>query len=141
MKIQGIVGAVIMAAGGMCPLVRVPILGNWNYFQIDPTLGITFYVLAVIGLIGAFSEKAGLVRFAGWAVIGLILLTLGAVYFKTESAFGFLHFKKLVSLAAGLVKFKWGWFVILAGALIVITVRKPKVVLVTQNPELNKAVA
>lgn len=127
-KIQGIIGAIIMAIGGMCPLVRVPILGNWNYFQVDQTLAITFYVLVVIGLIGAFKEKAGIVRFAGWAVIALVVLSLAGIQFKTMDAFGFLHFKKLVSFAAGLVKFKWGWFVILAGATVMITVRKTKLV-------------
>ncbi|WEK18348.1 MAG: hypothetical protein P0Y49_16280 [Candidatus Pedobacter colombiensis] len=127
-KSQGIAGAVVMAIGGMCPLVRVPILGNWNYFQVDLTLAITFYVLVVIGLIGAFTEKAGLVKFAGWAVIALVVLSLAGIQFKTQASFGFLHFKKLVNLASGLVKFKWGWFVILAGALVMITVRKPKMI-------------
>lgn len=131
-KIQGIVGAIIMAIGGMCPLVRVPILGNWNYFQVDQTLAITFYVLVAIGLIGAFTEKAGIVKFAGWAVIALVVLSLAGIQFKTMESFGFLHFKKLVSFAAGLVKFKWGWFVILAGALFMITVRKPKSVRLDQ---------
>ncbi|SMC49788.1 hypothetical protein [Pedobacter africanus] len=133
MKIQGIIGAALMAAGGMCPLVRVPILGNWNYFEVDQTLAITFYVLVVIGMIGAFTEKAGLVKFAGWAGIALVLLSLYGIHFKTQDSFGFLHFKKLVSFASGLVKYKWGWFVILAGTLIMITVRKPKAVIVQEG--------
>lgn len=133
MKVQGIVGAAVMAAGGMCPLVRVPILGNWNYFEVDQTLAITFYILVIIGLIGAFTEKAGLIKFAGWAGIALVLLSLYGIHFKTQDSFGFLHFKKLVSFASGLVKYKWGWFVILAGTLIMITVRKPKVVIVQQG--------
>ncbi|MDR6784796.1 hypothetical protein ABIE26_003442 [Pedobacter africanus] len=136
MKVQGIVGAALMAAGGMCPLVRVPILGNWNYFEVDQTLAIAFYVLVTIGLIGAFTEKAGLVKFAGWAGIALVLLSLYGIHFKTQDSFGFLHFKKLVSFASGLVKYKWGWFVILAGTLIMITVRKPKAVIVEQGYKL-----
>lgn len=127
MRNQALIGAAVMAAGGMCPLLRVPILGNWNYIQLDLTMGIAFYVIVAIGLIGAFTQRAGLVKFAGWAGIALVLLTLAGVYFKVQSSFGFLHFKKLVSLASGMVKYKWGWFVILAGALILITVRKPKV--------------
>ena len=73
MRTQGIVGAVLMAVGGMCPLVRVPIMGNWNYFDLDQTLAITFYVLVVVGLIGAFTAKAGLVKFVG---LGLVLYWL-----------------------------------------------------------------
>lgn len=133
MKVQGITGALIMAIGGMCPLLRVPIAGNWNYFEVDQTLAITFYVLVTIGMIGAFTEKSGLIKFAGWAGIALVLLSLAGIHFKTQDSFGFLHFKKLVSLASGLVKYKWGWFVILAGTLLMITVRKPKAVIVQQG--------
>lgn len=140
MRTQGIVGAVLMAVGGMCPLVHVPIKGNWNYFDLDQTLAITFYVLVVVGLIGAFATRAGLVKFAGWAGIAVVAITLAGVYFKAHDSFGFLHFKKVVNFAAGLVKYKWGWFVILAGAFILITVRRPKVVIVAQNPGLGKPV-
>jgi hypothetical protein len=141
MRTQGIVGAVLMAIGGMCPLVRVPIMGNWNYFDLDQTLAITFYVLVVVGLIGAFTAKAGLVKFAGWAGLVLVAITLAGVYFKAHDSFGFLHFKKVVNFAAGLVKYKWGWYVIVAGAFIMITVRKPKVMIVAQNPGMGKPVA
>ena len=126
MKNQGIVGAVIMAAGGFCPLVHLPIIGNWNYFDIDPTLGSVFYVLVVLALAGSFMGKPGLVRFSGWAALVLVLVTLAGVYFKSHDYFSFVHFKKLVNLAAGVVKYKWGWFVILVGALVLITVRGPK---------------
>jgi len=141
MRTQGIIGAVTMAVGGLCPLVRVPIMGNWNYFDLDQTLAITFYVLVVLGLIGAFTAKAGLVKFAGWAGLVLVAITLAGVYFKAHDSFGFLHFKKVVNFAAGLVKYKWGWYVIAAGAFIMITVRRPKVVIVAQNPGLSKPVA
>jgi hypothetical protein len=134
MRNQALIGAAVMAAGGMCPLLRVPILGNWNYIQLDLTMGIAFYVVVAIGLIGAFTQREGLIKFAGWAGIALVLLTLAGVYFKVQSSFGFLHFKKLVSLASGMVKYKWGWFVILAGTLILITVRRAKVRPVTDQP-------
>lgn len=140
MRTQGIVGAVLMAVGGMCPLVRVPIMGNWNYFDLDQTLAISFYVLVAIGLTGAFSGKAGLVRFAGWAGIVLIVITLAGVYFKAHDSFGFLHFKKAVNFAAGLIKYKWGWFVIAAGEFLLITVRKPKVLLVEGHPVQHRKV-
>jgi uncharacterized membrane protein YkgB len=123
MKNQGIIGAALMGAGGLCPLVHLPVIGNWNYFDIDPTLGILFYVLVVLALIGSFMGKVGLIRFSGWAALVLVLVTLAGVYFKSHDYFSFVHFKKIVNLAAGVVKYKWGWFVILAGALALITVR------------------
>ena len=127
MQNQGIIGALVMAIGGFCPLIHVPIVGNWNYFDIDQRLAIAFYVLVVLGLIASFIQKAGLVKFVGWASIALVALTLVGVYFKSHDYFSFIHFKKLISLAAGVVKYKWGWFVILAGALALVTVRRPKI--------------
>ena len=135
MKAQGVIGAIIMAVGGMCPLVHVPIIGNWNYFGIDPYLGTMFYVVTVLALAGGLLDKTGLIRFTGWAALILVILTIGAVWFKSHDAFGFIHFKKLINLAAGMVKFKWGWLVILVGVLPLITVRK-KVVVIQTTTEL-----
>ena len=126
MKVQGVAGAVIMAIGGMCPLVHVPIMGNWNYFGIDQYLGIIFYVIVVLALLASLISKPGFIRFTGWAAIVLVILTLLAVWFKSHDAFGFIHFRKLINLASGMVKFKWGWLVIVAGALLLITVRSRK---------------
>jgi hypothetical protein len=123
MKNQGIVGAVVMGVGGLCPLVHLPLIGNWNYFDIDPTLGTIFYVLVVLGLIASIMGKVGLIRLCGWAALALVLVTLAGVYLKSHDYFSFVHFKNLVKLAAGIVKYKWGWLVILAGSVLLITVR------------------
>lgn len=140
MKIQGIIGAAIMAVGGLCPLMRLPIVGNWNYFDIDTSLAITFYVVVAIALLGSLLNKVGLIKFAGWAGLVLVAISLIGIHFKVGDSFSFLHFKKLVNLASGMVKLKWGWFVILAGAAVLITVRRPKVVLVQAGmPEVATA--
>jgi hypothetical protein len=136
MKVQGVIGAVMMAAGGMCPLVKVTFIGNWNYFQIDPVLGIIFYAIVVPGLAGAYLNKTGLMRFSGWAALLWIILTLAAVWFKSHDFFSFIHFKKLISLASGMVRYRWGWLVILAGALALMTVKKPAPV-IPLNPNLH----
>lgn len=130
MRTQGIIGSALMAVGGMSPLMHIPIVGNWNYFDVDMRLAVAFYLMVLIGLVGSFIQKASLIRFAGWAAVVLALITLAGIYFKAHDSFSFLHFKKLVNIAAGLVKYKWGWYIIFAGAFVLITVRKPKVVLV-----------
>ncbi|MHA4894777.1 hypothetical protein ACXZ1K_08500 [Pedobacter sp. PWIIR3] len=128
MRTQGIIGAAIMAVGGMSPLIHIPVIGNWNYFDVDMRLAIVFYLLVLVGLIGAFARKVGMIRFAGFGAVVLVLITLFGIYLKSHDSFSFLHFKNLVNLAAGLVKYKWGWYVITAGAFILITVRKPKLI-------------
>lgn len=123
MKVQGIIGAALMAVGGLCPLVRVPVLGNWNYFDLDVSIATVFYLVVVAALIASLLGKEKLIRTCGWIGIALVLVTLAGVYFKSHDAFSFIHFKKAVNFAAGLVKYKWGWFVILAGTLALLTVR------------------
>lgn len=127
MRIQGLIGAIVMAAGGLCPLVHVTFMGNWNYFQIDTSFGIAFYVVVLLGLLGAFLNKSVLMRTSGWAALVMVILTLAAVWFKTHNYFKFLHFNKLISVASHLVQYKWGWFVILLGALALMTVKKQAV--------------
>jgi len=133
MKNQGIIGSVIMGVGGLCPLVHLPIIGNWNYFDIDIRLAVAFYVLVLLGLIGSFLGKTTLIRFTGWAALILIGITLAGVYFKSHDYFSFIHFKKLVNFAAGIVKYKWGWFVILAGSLLLVTVRRNRLIITTET--------
>lgn len=128
MKSQGIIGSILMAVGGLSPLIRIPIIGNWNYFDLDVRLAVGLYILVLAGLIGSFAKKVSLIRFAGWAGLVLVLITLFGIYLKSHDSFSFLHFKKLVHLAAGLVKYKWGWYIIVAGALVLVTVRKPRVI-------------
>lgn len=128
MKTQGIIGSALMAAGGLSPLMHLPVIGNWNYFDIDVRLAAVFYILVLLGFTGAFINKARLIRFAGWAGILVALTTLAGIYFKAHDSFSFLHFKRLINFAAGMVRYKWGWYVIMAGAFILAAVRKPKVV-------------
>jgi hypothetical protein len=135
MRTQGLIGSALMAIGGLSPLMHLPIIGNWNYFDIDMRLAVAFYVLVFLGFIGAFSRKSGLIRFSGLAAVVLVLITLAGIYFKAHDSFSFLHFKKLVNFAAGMVKYKWGWYVIVAGAFILATVRKPKVIQVAPQGE------
>jgi len=116
-----------MAAGGMCPLVHLPIIGNWNYFDIDVTLASVFYLVVVVALIASFLNKTKLIKLCGWVGIALVLITLAGVYFKSHDYFSFIHFKKAINFVAGIVKYKWGWFVIVAGALVLITVKKSAV--------------
>jgi hypothetical protein len=128
-KNQGITGAAIMAMGGFCPLLRVPVMGNWNYFDVDLRLASAFYILVLIGFVAAFLQKPSLLRFVGWAALFLVALSLAGIYFKVHDTFSFIRFKKLITLAAGTVKYKWGWYVIVLGALVLIALPRPKTVI------------
>lgn len=117
----GLLGAVLVIAGGMSPMLRIPVIGNWNYWDVDTVLATLVYVFAAVGLLGAVLRKPGLVKFSGWAVLVVVAFTLVAVYFKVNDYFSFIPFKKLARLAGNMVHYKWlGWIMLFGGSFIMI---------------------
>lgn len=117
----GLFGAVLVMAGGMSPMLRIPIIGNWNYWDIDTVLATIVFVFAGAGLLASIIKKPGLLRFSGWAVLVVVVFTLIAVYFKVNDYFTFIPFKKLAAAATRIVHYKWlGWIMIITGSLIMI---------------------
>jgi hypothetical protein len=117
----GLFGALLVMAGGMSPMLHIPIIGNWNYWDIDTVLATLVFVLAGAGLLAAVIRKPGLLKFSGWAVLVILLFTLTAVYFKVNDYFTFIPFKKLAAAAARIVQYRWtGWVLIALGAIIMI---------------------
>ncbi len=117
----GLLGSILVFAGGLSPMLHIPIIGNWNYFDLDVTLASVVFILAGLGLFASVLKRAGLLRFAGFGVLFIVLLTLVGVYFKVHDTFSFIPFKKLTAVAAGLVKYKWiGWSMIFVGGLLML---------------------
>ena len=117
----GLIGVFLVLAGGMSPMLRIPIIGNWNYWDIDIVLASVIYALAAAGLLAVVLGKPALVKFSGWGVMIVLLFTLVAVFFKVNDYFSFIPFKKLARVATNMVQYKWlGWIMIFSGALMMI---------------------
>lgn len=117
----GLFGSLLVIAGGMSPMLHVPIMGNWNYWDLHTGMASVVYVVAALGVLASVSGRDGLLKFAGWAEVALILLTLLAVYLKVNDSFSFIPFKKLARAATGLVKYRWmGWALLAAGSVLMI---------------------
>lgn len=117
----GIVGALLVIAGGFAPMLRIPIIGNWNYWDLDTILASVVYALAGLALFGTSGGKSGLTRFCGWALLFVLAFTFIAVYFKVSNYFSLIPFKKLAAAASGLIKYKWmGWGLIFSGAIFIL---------------------
>ena len=125
----GLLGVLLVIVGGMCPMLRVPIFGNWNYWDIDTVLATIVYTLCVIALLAAVTRKQGLLHFCGWLLLLMLLFTITAVYFKVKDYFSFLILKNFAATAARMIKFQWiGWGLMFAGAfMIILSSRKNKV--------------
>ena len=117
----GLLGVLLVIVGGMCPMLKVPILGNWNYWDIDTVLASIVYTLSAIALLAAVTKKQGLLRLCGWLLLLMLIFTLTAVYFKANNYFSFIPLKKLAAAATRMIKFQWlGWALMFSGALLII---------------------
>ena len=100
-------------------MLHIPIIGNWNYYDIDVTLASIVMILAALGLIASIFNKKGLLRFSAWASLIVILFTLAAVYFKVNDYFSFIPLKKLAAAASRIVHYRWtGWILLITGAIV-----------------------
>ena len=117
----GIIGALLVIAGGLSPMLHIPIIGNWNYWDLDTVLAAIIYTLATLALIASASNKRGLLRFCGWSTLLVLGFTFVAVYFKVDNYFSFIPFKKLAAAASRVIHYRWtGWALIASGGLIMI---------------------
>ena len=117
----GLLGSLMIIAGALSPMLHLPIIGNWNYYDIDVALASIVMTLAALGVIASLINKPGLLKFCGWASLIVILFTLAAVYFKVNDYFSFIPLKKLASAASRIVHYRWiGWLILLAGSILVV---------------------
>jgi hypothetical protein len=117
----GIAGSLMVIAGALSPMLRIPVIGNWNYWDLEPVLAGTVLTLAGLGLIGAAFNKPSVLRFCGWGALVIVLFTLVAVYFKVNDFFSFIPLKKLATAAAGLVRYRLtGWLLLFAGSILMV---------------------
>jgi hypothetical protein len=120
-----LMGVILVIVGGMCPMLHIPIIGNWNYWDIDTVLASIVYTLSAIALLAAISRKQSLLRYCGWLLLLVVLFTLTAVYFKVNDYFSFIPLKKIAAAASRMIRFRWlGWGLMFAGAFIIILFAK-----------------
>ena len=117
----GIIASLMVIAGGLMPMLHIPIIGNWNYWDIDTVLASIVYSLAILSFIAASTNKKGLIRFCGWALLLVLIFTFWAVYFKVSNYFNFIPLKKLAAIAGKMIQYRWtGWALITSGAWLMI---------------------
>jgi len=123
-----LIGAILVIAGSFLPLVHVPVIGNWNYFDIDKYLAAFCWILCLLAIIGIMKSKSLLIHVSTILLILLFVFTIIAVKFKSLDFFSFLPFHSWKEFAAGMVKLKWGWFLEFSGALILLFAKNKNIV-------------
>ena len=117
-------GIVLCFIAGFCPILRVPIKGNWNLYQSDSRLFfITYFLLAVTTFV-LFLNKRGAFKVLGFTLAIWYVLSLFAVWFTASN---YTSHKFVDRVLFKTIHFQWGWIVVLVGvALIVFSVKRKK---------------
>lgn len=100
-----------------CPFLKVPLQSNWNLYQVDTAL-----FMITIGLLGLnvllfFMRNLSAFRISAWVLLAWIILSFLLVYFQINNYIGL---KFLDGLLAKSLNLKWGWAVLLFGALLIL---------------------
>jgi len=123
-----LIAFILVIAGSFLPLVHVPVVGNWNYYDIDKYLAVFCWILCLLAIIGIMKNKPFLIKFSAVLMILLFIFTIIAVKFKSLDFFSFLPFSSWKEFAAGMVKLKWGWFLEFSGAMILLFSKNKNIV-------------
>lgn len=113
-KFRAYIGVLLCAIAGFCPMLKVPIKGNWNLYQSDARLFLITYTIIAICVLVLFIRKASLFKFMSIVMAIWYVLAVVAVYFTSNNytKYGFAN-----KLIGKVVHFQWGWIVFLVGVI------------------------
>lgn len=109
------VGFVMLIAATYCPLLRPLHITNWNMYRCNMPYGIVVLVVAIVGLIGLVFVQIKLARMAAWLSVGLVILFYFLCLLKIHYSFNFIPFHSLERFLDRQIRFKWGWWLLVAG--------------------------
>ena len=117
-------GILLCFIASFCPILKVPIKGNWNLYQSDSRLFFITYFLLAITTFVLFLNERGAFKFLGFTLAVWYVLSLFAVWFTASN---YTSHKFVDRLLFRTIHFQWGWIVVLVGvALIVFSVKRKK---------------
>jgi hypothetical protein len=112
------IGFVLLMAGTWCPLLRPFHLFNMDVYDLNRPYGMVILLISVIGILGVILNRIKLVRLTAWISLILVLLLFVAAYMKVHTSFSFIPFKSFAGFLASQIKFKWGWYLLIAGPVV-----------------------
>lgn len=100
-----------------CPFLKVPLQANWNLYQVDTALFMITNGLLGLSVLLFFMRKLSAFRISAWVLIAWIILSFILVFFQINN---YLGFKLIDGLLSKTLNIKWGWGVLLLGALLIL---------------------
>ncbi|WP_443938374.1 hypothetical protein [Pedobacter sp. MW01-1-1] len=123
-KFYAWLGILLCTIAGFCPMLKVPLKGNWNLYQSDARLFFITYGILAIALLVLFMRKIAGFRFMSFVMAVWYILSIGAVYFTVNNYTKHVFANKLIGK---IVHYQWGWIVLLVGVLfMLVSVKKTR---------------
>lgn len=113
-----LLGFILLIAATYCPMLRVFHVASWNVYKLNQPYGIVIMLTGVIGILCTALNQLKVTRIAAWASLVLVVLLYIAAVLKVKTTFSFVPFKGLNGFLTRQITFKWGWFVLFAGAIL-----------------------
>jgi len=114
-------GFVMLIASTYCPLFRPFGITTWDMYDANKPYGIVVLLIGVAGIIGLILMQAKVARMAAWLSVILVMLFYILALLKIHTSFTFIPFHAVSRYLAGKIKFKWGWWLLVAGPLLSLT--------------------
>ncbi|WP_377115804.1 hypothetical protein [Mucilaginibacter litoreus] len=89
-----------------------------NVYKLNQPYGMALLLVGVIGVLCTVLNQVKVTRIAAWAAVVLVALLFIAALFKVKTSFSFVPFKGVGNFLSRQIAFKWGWYVLFAGALL-----------------------
>jgi predicted membrane channel-forming protein YqfA (hemolysin III family) len=108
-------GFIILIAATYCPLFRPFGVTTWDMYDANKPYGIVVLLIAVVGIIGVVFMQSSIARMAAWLSAVLVVLFYILALLKIHTSFTFIPFHAISRFLAKQIKFKWGWWLLVAG--------------------------
>jgi hypothetical protein len=123
-----LVGFIMIIAGTYCPMLKAFGIVTKNVYGMNQPFGVVMLLVAVIGIVCVVFNQVKVARLAAWISLALVVLLYIAAFMKVHTSFSFIPFNSLAKFLTGKIKFIWGWYVLITGAVLALAVifnRKP----------------
>ena len=126
-RVLAIIGAGLLLAGTLMPVVSLPIFGSMSYFQYNSNDALVVVLLAAGTFILTATRRTPLVLWTGLGALAMLIYS----FIRFQSAMADLRrtveaelsgtpFGGLAEAALGSLQIRWGWAMLLLGAGLVI---------------------
>lgn len=123
----GILGVLLLMIGVFTPIIKIPLIGELNYFQNGKGDGTIILVIATYSLLLIFSKMKNGLWITGFSCLGLLSFTFFNLTNHLGNTGKFMGksmsnnpFEGIAEIFFRSVQLQWGWILLIAGSILVI---------------------